>query len=124
MGRARAIAAIVGTIVALGIPVVSCGPIVYVNEVTRSASDSVEAARRARADKYSPYWWTRANEYFHKARELAAHSDFQAANRYGRMAAEAAQKAIVESEVAAKDPSKRPIDPSEQLAPAKEPSPP
>ncbi|MGE0869325.1 MAG: hypothetical protein AB7P03_12220 [Kofleriaceae bacterium] len=100
---------------------VACGPIVYVNEVTRTADTAVETARSARADKYAPYWWTRAVEYLHKAREVAAHADFQAANRYGRFAAEAAHKATIEAELAARDPSKRPIDLNKQLAPAREP---
>jgi len=76
----------------------ACGPVVYVSEVTRNASDAVEAARAARADKYSPYYWTRANEYLHAAREEAAHADFQGANRFGRLATEAATKALEEAE--------------------------
>jgi hypothetical protein len=84
----------------------ACGPIAYVNEVTRHADDAVEAARRAQADKLAPYWWTRATQYLHKARENAARADFQGANRFGRLASEAAEKAIVE----AKDPTKQPID--------------
>ena len=91
-------------VVALG----ACGPIAYVNEVTRRADDALEAARQAEADKYAPYWWTRAKEYLHKARENAAHADFQGANKFGRLAAEAAEHAIAD----AKDPSKRPIDPN------------
>jgi hypothetical protein len=106
-------------VVGLGVGAVSCGPIVYVNEVTRGASTAIESAREAHADKYSPYWWTRATEYYRKARELAAAADFQAANHYGRVATEAAQRAAAEAEIAAKDPSKRPFEP-QQLAPAKE----
>lgn len=89
-----------------------CGPIVYVNEVTRRADDAVEAARRAEADKLAPYWWTRATQYLHKAREVAARADFQGANRFGRLATAAAEKALEE----AADPSKQPLD----VAPAKE----
>ena|SRR5688572_21179374 len=91
-----------------------CGPIVYINDVTRGASTKVDEAREAGADKYSLYWWTRATEYLRKSRELAAHADFQAANRYGRLAGEAAEKAIEEALIASKDPAKR-------NAPAKEP---
>lgn len=86
----------------------ACGPIAYVNEVTRRADDAVAEARLAEADKNAPYWYTRATQYLHKARENAARADFQGANRFGRLAAEAAEQAIVE----AKDPSKRPIDPN------------
>jgi hypothetical protein len=93
----------------------ACGPIAYVNEVTRRADNAVAEARHAEADKYAPYWWTRATQYLHKARENAAHADFQGANRFGRLAAEAAEQAIVD----AKDPSKRPLD--LRVAPAKGP---
>ena len=101
----------------------ACGPVAYVNEVTRRADDAVANARHAEADKYAPYWWTRATQYLHKAREVAAHADFQGANRFGRLATEAAEQAIVE----AKDPSKRPqgLEPAAPkakggLAPAKD----
>jgi hypothetical protein len=74
-----------------------CGPIEYVNQVTRKASTSVEAARAAEADKYSPYYYTLAKEYLHKAREEAASADYQAANRFGQRAEEAADKARAEA---------------------------
>lgn len=98
----------------------ACGPIAYVNEVTRKASDSVDQARAAQADKFAPYYWTRATQYLHQAKVLAAHADFQAANRFGRLANEAAEKAIVEAAAAAKDPSKRPLELDHQVAPAKD----
>jgi hypothetical protein len=100
----------------LALVLVGCGPIIYVNEVTRRASNAVDEARAAEADKYSPYYWTRANEYLRKARELAAHADMQAANRYGRLASEAAELALEEATTASKDPTKR-------AAPAKDPVP-
>lgn len=75
----------------------ACGPIEYVNQVTRKASASVEAARAVEADKYSPYYYTLATEYLHKAREEAAAADYQAANRFGRRAEEAADKARAEA---------------------------
>ncbi len=96
----------------------ACGPIAYVGEVTQRASTAVEHARDAQADALAPYWWTRAVEYLHEARELAAHADFQGANRFGRLAAEAADKAVEEASLAVKDPSKRPM--TLQPAPAKE----
>ena len=107
-------------VLALAIVTTACGPIAYVNEVTRHASDSVEAARQVQADKYAPYWWTRATQYLHQAREKAAHSDFQGANRFGRLAAEAGDKARDEAIVAAKDPSKRPLEQGPPVAPAKD----
>jgi hypothetical protein len=71
----------------------ACGPIGYVNQVTIKADASVAAAKTAGAETYAPYWYTRALEYLHKAREEAAYADFQAANRFGRRAHEAAVKA-------------------------------
>lgn len=98
----------------------ACGPVAYINQVTRDASTKVDRAKALEADKYSPYWWTRATTYLRMAREVAAHADFQGANRFGRLSAEAAQKAADESEVAAKDPTKRPVNPTKELAPAKD----
>lgn len=99
-----------------------CGPIVYVSEVTFHASDAVDAARAAHADKYAPYWWTRATQYLAKAREIAAYADFQGANRFGRLATEAANKATEEAQIAEKDPSKRPLEEQPDTAPAKDPA--
>ncbi len=107
--RVQAMVAVVLTLGGLG-GLGACGPIAYVNQVTRKASDSVELARAAEADKYAPYWWTRATEYLHKARELAAHADFQGANRFGRLASESGDKAAAEAAIAKQDPSKRPVD--------------
>jgi hypothetical protein len=56
----------------------------------------------------------------HVPREVAAHADFQGANRFGRLSSEAAAKAIEESEGASRDPAKRPVNPARELAPAKE----
>ena len=97
----------------------ACGPIAYVNEVTRRASTSVDAARAAQADKYAPYHWTRATQYLRQARVKAAKSDWEGANRFGRLATEAADLALTEAEVAAKDPSKRPLELRPEVAPAK-----
>jgi sRNA-binding protein len=100
--------------------IAACGPIAYVNDVTRRASDSVDAAQTAEADKFAPYYWTRAKEYLYKARERAAHADFQGANRFGRLAAEAAELAEQEAIAARKDPSKRPLQITPEVAPAKD----
>src|SRR5215831_8404266 len=105
---------------ALAVAVAGCGPIRYVGDVTRRASDAVDAARAAQAEKYSPYWWTRATQYLHKAREVAAHADFQGANRFGRLAAEAAAHAAEDARIAAKNPSKRPPGVESDVAPARD----
>lgn len=75
----------------------ACGPIEYVNRVTQRASEAVEVAQADKANELSPYWWTRATLYLHKAREEAAHAGFAAANRFGRIAGEAAERASEEA---------------------------
>jgi sRNA-binding protein len=100
-----------------------CGPVAYIGQVTLTADDAVVAARRAHADKYSPYWYTRATQYLHMAREVAGHSDFQGANKFGRLAAEAAVKAQEEAAIGAQDPSKLPysnLHLDDDKAPAKD----
>lgn len=97
-----------------------CGPIQYIKQVPYDASEKVDHARSLQAEKYSPYWWTRAVVYLHMAREVAAHADYQGANHFGRLSSEAAEKAAEEAEIAARDPSKRPVNPTQELAPAKE----
>jgi len=115
----HALVALAATVAAFA----GCGPVRYVGDVTRTATDAVEAARAAHADKYAPYWWTRATQYLHKAHEVAAHADFQGANRFGRLATEAANKATEEAAIAARDPSHRPLDTPPDVAPAKEQAP-
>jgi len=113
--------------VAFVVLLASCGPVAYVGQVTLKADDAVEAARVSEAEKYSPYWWTRATQYLHMARDVAAHADYQGANHFGRLATEAAEKAKAEAD----DPARRaqvnavapakPGDKGEPVAPAKNP---
>jgi hypothetical protein len=140
MPRAIAVMVALALSAASGGGLAGCGPITYVGDVTRRASDAVDAARAAQAEKYAPYWWTRATQYLHKAREVAAHADFQGAARFGRLATEAANQAVADAHVAAGDPAQgkaagkaagkapgkatdAPIAPARDLpvAPAKEP---
>ena len=101
---------------------IGCGPVAYVNQVTLHADDAVEAARQAHADKYSPYYWTRATQYLHMAREVAAHADYQGANRFGRLATEAAIKAKEEAGDPAKHAEPAPAKETGTIAPAKDTS--
>jgi hypothetical protein len=103
----------------LGLAALACGPVRYVTDVGRAAA-AVEDARAARADKYAPYWFTRATEYLHQAREVAGHADYEAASRFGRIAADAATRAATDARIAARDPSKRPPDLPPDVAPAKD----
>ena len=81
------------------------GPIGYVGNVTRNASSAVDEARAVNAARYAPYWWTRATEYLHQARVEAAGSDWQAANRFGRLALAAAEQAKADAIRRAADPT-------------------
>ena len=96
-----------------------CGPVAYINQVPRDAAGKVDQARALNAAKFSPYWWTRANEYLRMSRDVAGHADFQGADRFGRLATEAANQAAVDARIAAKDPSKRPRDVPPDAAPAR-----
>jgi hypothetical protein len=78
--------------VAVGLSV-ACGPIEYVNQVTRKANAEVAAARSVNAAEWAPYYFTLAVEYLEKAREEASRADYQAANRFGRKSHRAALKA-------------------------------
>ena len=96
-----------------------CGPIGYVSQVTRTAATAVDEARAVNAVRYAPYWWTRAVEYLRQARVEAAAADFEAANRFGRLATAAAEQARADSIRRAADPkamdeitAPRPITPS------------
>lgn len=93
----------------------------YVRGVSGDADDAVEAARQADAETLAPYWWTRATTYLARARHEAADADWQAAHRFGRLAEEAARKAVDEAAKAKRDPSLRPLE-EPRVAPAKESS--
>ena len=71
----------------------ACGPIQYVSTVTFDAARTVAEAKSARALELAPYEYTGAQEYLHKARELAGYARFQEAVRFGRRAKELALKA-------------------------------
>ncbi len=108
-----------GLVIAVAIGLCACGPVAYIGQVTIKADDAVEAARLAQADKYSPYWWTRATQYLHMARDVAGHADFQGANHFGRLATEAAEHAKAEADAAPKTgPGIEPVRPA--IAPAKD----
>ncbi len=96
-----------GVIAFVAAACIACGPIEYVNQVTRKASSDVEAAEAVKNDEDATfvYWFTLAREYLIKAREEASYADFQAANRFGRKASFAAKKAKESALQSAADPS-------------------
>jgi hypothetical protein len=77
-----------GALLSLG-----CGPVEYLNQVTRRAATAQAAAEKVDAEKLAPYEYWTAKEYLHKARELAGYARYQVAIAYGRKAEEAALKA-------------------------------
>ncbi len=97
-----------------------CGPIAYVRQVPYDAAEKVEHARALGADKLSPYWWTRAVVYLHMAREVAAHADYQGANPLRPAVVGSGGEAAEESDAASRDPSKLPVNPTKDVAPAKD----
>ena len=62
------------------------------------AANALEQAQMAEAPSLAPYEYTRAREYFRKAREEAGESSFESAAEYGRlctaMAEQAREKAL------------------------------
>lgn len=80
-------------IVLLAVVVCGCGPIEYMNQVTRRATTAVEAAKAVSADKWAPYEYTCAVEYLHKAREEEAQAQHEAAIAFGHKAEDNAEKA-------------------------------
>ncbi len=90
MIRVRALIAV--TAVALG--GAGCGPIEYLATVPLDAAGAIAQAKQLGADKRAPYEMTAAEEYVHKARELAGHARYQSSVRFGRKAAENAHKAV------------------------------
>ena len=71
----------------------ACGPVEYLNQVTRRAATAFAAAQQVDAEKLAPYEYYTAKEFLHKSREVAGYSRYQLALDYGRRAEEAALKA-------------------------------
>ena len=70
-----------------------CGPIGYMQQVHRRASEAVEEARRAGAESAAPYEYTSAVAYLAKAREEGAEAEYGNAIELGRRAEELAHQA-------------------------------
>ena len=77
----------------LGLAALGCGPFRYVGDVGRAAA-ALEDARAAQAEKYAPYWWTRATEYLHKAREVGGYARYHEAIEFGKKATEYGHEAV------------------------------
>lgn len=80
---------------AVALLALGCGPVEYLNQVTRKASQAVAEARKVDAEKWAPYEYWGALEYLTKAREEAGYADYQAAIRLGKKAEQLAREAKV-----------------------------
>ena len=80
---------------ALGIVVpLGCGPVEYLSRVSSRAASALAQAEQAGAEQKAPYEYAKAVAYYQKAREDAAHSDFQTAVEWGRRSEDCSRKAI------------------------------
>jgi hypothetical protein len=79
---------------ALGVVLLlGCGPVEYLSQVSSRAAKALAQAERAEADRLAPYEYTKAVEYYRKAREEAGEGSFQVAIEYGRRSEELANQA-------------------------------
>lgn len=70
-----------------------CGPARYLANTPGVAAKEVARAEKLEAMRHAPYEFTAAQEYLHKARELAGYARYQEAVRYAREATRLAQAA-------------------------------
>jgi len=91
-----------------------CGPIGYMQQVHRRASDAVEEARRAGAESTAPYEYTSAVAYLAKAREEGAEAEYGNAIELGRRAEELA----LQARAIARRQGQAPATPAPRAAPA------
>ena len=71
----------------------ACGPIDYLNTVTRKATRALADAKAANAEQLAPYeYWTGVT-YLNMAREKASYADYMIAVDYGERSEAASLKA-------------------------------
>ena len=74
-------------------PLLGCGPVEYISQVSNRAASAVSSAKLAQGDRYAPYEYTAAEEYLHKAREEGGYAEYQDAIEYGKKAEDLANRA-------------------------------
>jgi hypothetical protein len=104
-------------------PLLGCGPVEYISQVSNRAASAVSAAKLAQADRYAPYEYTAAEEYLHKAREEGGYAEYQDAIEYGQKAEDLANRARAiavskQAESASKSSRITPTSEHEEPAPA------
>ncbi len=82
-----------GAVVAL-VALAGCGPINYLVAVPADAAGALSQAHHLEAGRHAPYEVAAAEEYLHKARELAGHARYHSAIIFGQRAAAQARRAI------------------------------
>lgn len=70
-----------------------CGA-VSASSALNEANRDLREAQAQQADKYAPYYYTRAESYLQKAKELNGMGQFQVAAEYARVSQEAADKSL------------------------------
>lgn len=70
-----------------------CGA-VSASTALAEASRDLREAQAQQADKYAPYYYTRAESHLQKAKELNGMGQFQVAAEYARVSGEAANKSL------------------------------
>lgn len=83
----------IGLLLAAVIGSAGCGAVSASSAVNEAGRDLSEAQAQ-QADKYAPYYYTRAESYLQKAKELNGMGQFQVAAEYARVSVEAATKSL------------------------------
>lgn len=82
-----------GLLLAAVIASAGCGA-VSASSALNEANRDLREAQAQQADKYAPYYYTRAESYLQKAKELNGMGQFQVAGEYARVSQEAADKSL------------------------------
>ena len=88
-GRRATFARLVASAIVLAVcafAAAGCGPVGYLQQVHRLATDAVAEAKRAGAEAAAPYEYTSAVAYLAKAREEGDRAEYQSAIEFGRRA--------------------------------------
>jgi Domain of unknown function (DUF4398) len=81
-------------VLALGfLPLLGCGPIVYIKDVSPRAAVALNQAKADQAENLAPYEYTKASLYYDKARADAGRAYYQNAVDWGRRSQDCSRRA-------------------------------